>query len=55
MPEPSKEDIEDLARQIAATENGCPCSGDDPPEPTAEQYEYARGILAKPPNPIVKY
>lgn len=43
----SEEDIMDFARQLAASENGCACSGEDLPEPSSEQYEYARERLLK--------
>ena len=43
----SPDDILDFARQLAASENGCACSDDDPPEPTPEQYEYAKERLLK--------
>ena len=37
----------DFAQQLAASENGCACSDDAPPEPTPEQYEYAKESLHK--------
>jgi len=46
----SPDDILDFARQLAASENGCACSDDDPPEPTAEQYEDAKERLLKESN-----
>jgi hypothetical protein len=46
MPITEKE-ILDFARQLAASENGCACSDEDPPEPTPEQYEYAKEHLVK--------
>lgn len=43
----TEKDILEFAHQLAASENGCACSDDDPPDPTPEQYEYARERLLK--------
>ena len=43
----TEKEILDFAQQLAASENGCACSDDDPPEPTPEQYEYAKERLLK--------
>jgi hypothetical protein len=42
-----RDKLYDIARQIAATECGCPCSGGDPPEPDGSHWEAARKILYK--------
>ena len=43
----TEKEILDFAQQLAASENGCACSDEEPPEPTPEQYEYARERLHK--------
>lgn len=50
----SPDDILDYARQLATSENGCACSDEDPPEPTPEQYEYAKERLSKEKVPALK-
>lgn len=42
-----EEEVLQVARQIASSENGCPCSGEDPPEPTPQQYDLAMELLLK--------
>ena len=39
--------IEAAAQFLAASESGCGCSGDEPPEPTPAQVEEAREYMIK--------